>query len=323
MNPVSLILVLSLSDPNGAVRPVLLRTLAASLDPELVRLKARVLERTPAPALDALSETRPVAVVLWEDPLKATVRAALKPNEWVERSLVFLKEDPPVERARAIAFTVAAMMPQWRPSSPVPMAEDLPVAPLTDADFQPDTIADAGVAAAVLTDLGLMASDAGTPAPPRPTGYVGAVGVGALPTLMGGGGLEGGVCWSVFCGGLSAAVGGGPLETAAASRLEVNVGPHLELRSTPWLGRRLGGLVRLAGGAMVLSVTRQDTTLNRWIGFGSVEVGALARLGWLYLSLSTGARVTGPTTVFINDVPIVQVPAVTGFVRLGVGWQSP
>lgn len=65
--PITLILILTLSDGTAAGRPVLLRTLHGALDPERAQLKPRVLGDMPPDVLSELAATSPVVEVDWKD----------------------------------------------------------------------------------------------------------------------------------------------------------------------------------------------------------------------------------------------------------------
>ena len=97
-------LVLSLSDSTDGARRQLLNTLSASLDPERVALKPRVLGTAAPAVLEVLAQHQPVVEVHWTTTTQATLRAALTPGKWTTRVLSFTSADRLNERAKTIAL---------------------------------------------------------------------------------------------------------------------------------------------------------------------------------------------------------------------------
>ncbi len=342
MELVSLVLVLSLSDGTAAGRPAMLNALSASLDPSLVSIKPRVLGAARPAVLETLSERHPVAQVEWLSPSRAEIRVALRPREWTSRTLSFSKKDPVIERARSIAYAVAAMMPQWRPGKPS-VAQPLEVVPLSPRDFEPSFEADAGSqapdAGVTMPQEEASAGDAGAPevqrevdagpepepvaavvtAPAEPVTLQGFLAASAVVTLvapLAGAGVDLALCRLSWCWGVAGVVGAGDLIEAQASRLEVRVLATVAFRTTPWWQGRLGVASRLGGGAVFHAVTRQGERHSRWVGAGMAEVGPLLRLGWFELALTGGALASGPTTLWVGSAQVTELPTLMAVARV-------
>lgn len=341
--PLPLFLVLSLSGEPLAVRPVLLQTLASSLDRSRVTLAARELGPYGIADLDALSRDKPVVFVEWSSPTTAKVRVAVSPAAWVERQVRFSKRDPLRERARTVAFSIAAMVPQWKHTALEPQPAP-PVAPLVDEDFArppavpPEPVEPPPSSEAV--DAGLptevaAASDAGVPAvealpevvseppasapasgPAPVTWWAAASGLGAVP-LAGGAGLEGGLCLGgLLCLGAEVSLLTGPLALVAAQQLQVAVGALAEARVRLW--SRLRALARLVGGVQWLEVTRGGEARARVSPWAVVEVGAHLEWGRVKTSLACGPAFAGPVRLVVNGQPS-ELSLLSGRCRVTVG----
>lgn len=336
LTPTTLILVLSLSDGTTDARVVLLRTLSSALDPQRVHLKPRVLGTMPADVLTELSYTSPVVEVHWQDEHHCHVRTALRPGEWVEKKLSFSRRDPLPERAKVVAYTVAAMMPEWRPTEPRPVEHeqafpDIPA--LSASDFTP-----------LPNDITPVVTQPPPPAvtPPEPVvveesrpptehaiasatqGFVGLSGLGTLPSFAAGPQLDVAVCpitW--LCLGASANAAFGNLANSTITRFDVRVGGFAEGRVLPWQNQRLGFNARLGGGAQRQSAQQGGETQMRWVGIGSLEGGLLGKIGAFEVSLSFGAQWSGRTQVVIDNTQVTEITPINGFGRLGValGWE--
>ncbi|MDP3156452.1 MAG: hypothetical protein Q8N23_27495 [Archangium sp.] len=348
MQLVSLVLVLSLSDGTAAGRSSMLNALSSSLDPRLVSIKPRVLGAAKPETLDRLSERHPVAQVEWLSPVRAELRVALRPREWTSRTLTFSKKDPVSERAKSIAYAVAAMMPQWRPEQPSP-PQPLEVVPLSPRDFEPSFEPDAGAPSpeegALALEAGAPLPDAGEPEvqpevdagpepepepapvaaavedPPGPISPRGLVALSAVGTVVAplvGAGVDVALCRLSWCFGVAGAFGAGELIEAQASRVEVRALATVGLRSAPWWQGRLGVAARVGGGAVFHLVTRQGEQLSRWVGAGLAELGPLLRFGWFELALTGGAHVSGRTGIWVGEAQATELPTLTGFARVEV-----
>jgi hypothetical protein len=321
VTPVSLVVLLSLSDVTEAARPLLLRTLVSSLDPTLVSLKPRLLGPNQEPRLDALSASAAVVQVTWRSPTEAVIRAALRPHTFTERALTFTKSDPLRERSRAIAFTVAAMMPQWRPQTPQPEDEEIPaIQPLTDADFGPSPVDAGTVEQPVAVDAGFSAPTT-RQSPPRLGGIIELAGVGVLPGPSAAGELAAAICISAICTGIRATLGGGLVELAQAQRLDVRVAAFGEVRMAPWANSRLGFTARLSLGGAWLQVSRANTNRDRASPFVHLEAGPLLHIGPLDITLPIGVLAWGPTSIVVGDIVLAQLAPLVATGRLAFGWR--
>lgn len=317
MAPVSLVLVLSLSDYTASSRSMMLQTIAASLDPQLVVLKPRVLGQMPSTALLKLSEKHPVVEVEWESPGKAVLRAALKPHTWITRTLSFDRRDPLRERAKTIAFTVAAMMPQWQPAEPLAQFETPEVIPLSAGDFEAAEATQLAVEippSPVVEHIDALPQT--TPKEDGVHGFIHASVVGMAPQLLGGGGIEVALCpLSRFCVGVAAWLGAG--ELPQVNRLDLRLQAIAHFRIVPWWNGRLGAALSVAGGALLVSLTRGLEHLSRWVGTGAIEAGPLLRWGVVDFTLTFGMTASGRTRIWVGDAQIFEIPLLSALGRLG------
>jgi len=131
--PLALVVVVA---TGGASDPVNAATLHAA---ELALGTAATVElaEVPTPADAELLEVSnqkhaAVALVRWDSPSTAVVHFhGWGSPRWVDRTVVFERDDAPGERGRALGFTLASMMPQAAPVSVTPGSEvaPAPVAP--------------------------------------------------------------------------------------------------------------------------------------------------------------------------------------------------
>ncbi|MBX7117058.1 MAG: hypothetical protein K1X64_22255 [Myxococcaceae bacterium] len=326
MTAVTLFLVLSLSDSTDAARSQLLKTLSASLDPARVALKPRVLGTAPRDVLDILAQRQPLIEVRWATTTQATVRAALTPGKWTTRVLTFSAADRLNERAKTIAFTIAAMTPDWQPPQPAPEPEVAPeVTALSESDLQPapplpDTAAPETKATAARVDIQASAAPEAENAPFH--GFLALSAVGTLSHSTGGAGLEFGACpFSVLCAGISGAVFTGAFPDIDTSRLDARVEGLIDFRWTPLWSSRLGLNARLSAGALLISLHRGQDSVSRWAAVGGLEAGPLLRLGSFEMALAFGARLTGETKVFINELQVAEIEKLFATGRLSLGWR--
>ena len=147
-------------------------------------------------------------------------------------------------------------------------------------------------------------------------------GVGTLSHLTGGPGLEVGWCpRDFFCAGVSGALLFGALSDINTSRLDARLEGSLDLRWAPLWSSRFGLTARLAAGALFVSLQRGAQTRSRWAAVGGLEAGPLLRLGAFDIALAVGARVTGETKVFIENVQAAEISNVLATGRLSLGWR--
>lgn len=316
MTSVALVLVLSLSDSTLEARSQLLKTLSASLDPARVALKPRVLGNTAPEILELIAKQQPVVEVRWPTATQATIRAALTQQKWLTRVLTFKAGDPLPEQAKAIAFTIAAMMPEWRPLQPLPEPEVVPeVTALSDSDI----LVSPPPAQQPVSPEGRVSAE---PAPAPFQGFVAVAAVGTVSALTAGGGLELGFCPAEFlCVGAAGTVLAGRLPDIDAHRIDGRAEAFVDLRSTPWWSSRLGFTARLAGGALYLSVTRGAQSQSRWTGTGGLELGPLLRLKAFELALTFGAHVIGETKIYVDQTEAGEIEPFFGSARLAAGWR--
>lgn len=286
---------------------MLLRTLHSALDLEQAQLKARVLGDMPAAVLSELSATSPVVEVDWKDEQRCRVRVAAQAGQWREKSLSFSRNDPLAERAKVIAYTVAAMMPQWFHQGPQPAQDE--EAPL------PEVVA---LSANDLSSPAVVAESA--PAPKRLNGFVGLSGLGIGPSLAAGPQLDVALCpIAALCVGASTNATFGSLANDRFSRSDLRLGGFAEGRWLLWQNQHLGLNARIGGGVQRVSVQRGNESQMRWVGIGSIEGGVLGKVGPFEVSLSAGAQWSGRTEV-IDEVQTAEIAPVNGFGRLGVAW---
>lgn len=324
--PITLILILTLSDGTAAGRPVLLRTLHGALDPERAQLKPRVLGDMPPDVLSELAATSPVVEVDWKDEHHCRVRAAPQNGQWVEKNLSFSRGDPITERAKAIAYTVAAMMPQWFHQGPQQAHEDQPlpeVVALSVSDLSPPP--EVATPAPVVVTESTPAPSAPTEKPSTPVsqtlkGFVGLSGLGTGPSLAGGPQLDVALCPILpLCFGASVNATFGSLADGNFARFDLRLGGFAEGRWLLWLHEHLGLNARIGGGAQRVSVQRGDESQMRWVGIGSIEGGLFGKRGPVEISLSGGVQWSGRTQV-TDDVQRAEITPINGFGRLGVAW---